>query len=318
MHGRTFEPEIGLYFYRARYLHPGLGRFIQCDPMGYEDSMNMYQSFNQNPVNFTDPMGEEIYIIDVTPSSNRIKANPSPMEIWYELRKQLTSTLAAKTLRHSERYSNIDESQLIRAEFTLRTGAFTNIVGPGARFAMGASPAGDVSDWTAVATGYDPMEDEHVSFFERGLYVAGGLLPVVKGKHLKKIYKGGEKVVGKMVDFFKGLFKSKKAIKIESIAEQYFSLTKGKVVFGHLPHYKSYAKEIGADFLDIPKEVWDKLSKSEAWALNKLFLDEVIKRGDEIYLATELRKGRSFYKKELKYLKKHGYIQIGDRLYKVK
>jgi RHS repeat-associated protein len=57
MHGRTFEPEIGLYFYRARYLHPELGRFLQGDPNGYEDSLNMYQAFNQNPVNFVDPMG---------------------------------------------------------------------------------------------------------------------------------------------------------------------------------------------------------------------------------------------------------------------
>ena len=32
-------------------------RFLQTDPMGYEDSLNLYQAFNQNPVNFTDPMG---------------------------------------------------------------------------------------------------------------------------------------------------------------------------------------------------------------------------------------------------------------------
>jgi len=37
-----------------------MGRFLQTDPMGYRDSMNLYQSFNCNPINFTDPMGEEI------------------------------------------------------------------------------------------------------------------------------------------------------------------------------------------------------------------------------------------------------------------
>jgi RHS repeat-associated protein len=61
MHGRTYEPEIGLYFYRARYLHPELGRFLQSDPNGYEDSLNMYQAFNQNPVNFVDPFGEDVW-----------------------------------------------------------------------------------------------------------------------------------------------------------------------------------------------------------------------------------------------------------------
>ncbi|MCP4567076.1 MAG: hypothetical protein GY841_05810, partial [FCB group bacterium] len=57
-HGRTYEPETGLYFYRARYYHPELGRFLQHDPLGYHDSMNLYQGFNMNPVNYTDPMGE--------------------------------------------------------------------------------------------------------------------------------------------------------------------------------------------------------------------------------------------------------------------
>ncbi len=56
-HGRTFEPETGLYYYRHRYYLPRLGRFLQNDPMGYEDSMNMYQAFKQNLVNFVDPMG---------------------------------------------------------------------------------------------------------------------------------------------------------------------------------------------------------------------------------------------------------------------
>jgi len=32
-------------------------RFLQTDPMGYEDSLNLYQAFNQNPVNFVDPFG---------------------------------------------------------------------------------------------------------------------------------------------------------------------------------------------------------------------------------------------------------------------
>ncbi|MCP4154190.1 MAG: hypothetical protein GY757_41070, partial [bacterium] len=57
--GRNFEYETGLYYFRARYYHPELGRFLQNDPLGYQDSMNMYQAFNQNPVNFVDPMGLE-------------------------------------------------------------------------------------------------------------------------------------------------------------------------------------------------------------------------------------------------------------------
>ena len=58
---------IYLYFYRHRYYHPKLGRFLQQDPMGYEDSLNLYQAFNQNPVNFDDPMGlEKIDLVHAT------------------------------------------------------------------------------------------------------------------------------------------------------------------------------------------------------------------------------------------------------------
>ncbi len=60
-HGRTFEPETGLYYYRHRYYLPRIGRFLQNDPMGYKDSMNMYQAFNQNPVNYVDPMGLRVH-----------------------------------------------------------------------------------------------------------------------------------------------------------------------------------------------------------------------------------------------------------------
>ena len=57
--GRRYDYETGLYYFRARYYDPIMGRFLSVDPMGYKDSMNLYQAFNMNPVNFTDPFGFE-------------------------------------------------------------------------------------------------------------------------------------------------------------------------------------------------------------------------------------------------------------------
>jgi len=47
----------GLYYYRARYYNPTIGRFISEDPIGSGGTTNAYAYVHNNPLNFLDPLG---------------------------------------------------------------------------------------------------------------------------------------------------------------------------------------------------------------------------------------------------------------------
>ncbi|MDD3145057.1 MAG: hypothetical protein PHV23_03005 [Candidatus Gracilibacteria bacterium] len=55
--GREYDSEIGLYYNRARYYNPELGRFISRDPIDIYDDVNLYGYVKNNSVNAKDPTG---------------------------------------------------------------------------------------------------------------------------------------------------------------------------------------------------------------------------------------------------------------------
>ena len=62
--GREWDSETGLYYYRARYYDPTIGRFISEDPTRFEGSgTNFYRYTFNNPTTFIDPLGLKTTVV---------------------------------------------------------------------------------------------------------------------------------------------------------------------------------------------------------------------------------------------------------------
>ena len=48
---------IGLYYYRARFFDPRVGRFISEDPIEFKGGLNFYSYVSNRPLNRVDPLG---------------------------------------------------------------------------------------------------------------------------------------------------------------------------------------------------------------------------------------------------------------------
>jgi RHS repeat-associated protein len=55
--GREWDAETGLYYYRARYYDPAIGRFISEDPIGLAAGPNFYAYVSNQPTMLRDPFG---------------------------------------------------------------------------------------------------------------------------------------------------------------------------------------------------------------------------------------------------------------------
>ncbi len=63
---RQFDSDTALYYYRARYYDPTIGRFISEDPIRFKSGVNFYRYASGNPVEVSDPSGLTNYTAQQT------------------------------------------------------------------------------------------------------------------------------------------------------------------------------------------------------------------------------------------------------------
>lgn len=81
---REFDPETGLYFYRARYYDSSTGRFLQQDPVPSSDTnVNLYPYVGNNPSNRVDPFGEFAIAIPALCAANAVACYAAGIAVSY-------------------------------------------------------------------------------------------------------------------------------------------------------------------------------------------------------------------------------------------
>ena len=271
--GKEYQQEIQWYDNHARFYDPYLIRTPVPDPHAenYYD-LSPYSWVANNPVNYADPDGMDVYVIINGES------------------------ILAKKEEGDHRFVDNETGKDI-------------------------DPFGQ--DWATVASSLDKASQNGFSLDDLGDSEQAGQLRKSVGLYNSMQAKNQFNDLADLITglgglrqaFSKGLTWWAKHFG-DDVAEQVTkqAATRGTTVLGHFPEYMDLANKIGANRFSIPTKIWDTMTNAERWTANSKFLDRMIRRGDDIILATPMNKIKpgSYYAKEIEYLLSKGYKLSSD------
>jgi RHS repeat-associated protein len=109
--GRRLFPSLGVYDFRARTYLPDWGRFLQRDPQGTADSLNLYEALGDNPASFIDPLGtEKSSIASVEFEPTLIQVSRKPTDASLELSEWKSNDVAYRESVYGDLYNKYDDA----------------------------------------------------------------------------------------------------------------------------------------------------------------------------------------------------------------
>ena len=278
--GEYFDTATGLYYLRARYYDPTVGRFTQEDT--HWNTANMIYGDTMQKLNVTvDAEGGEYFT-----------AIP-----------QLLAIRQAGNL-----YGYAVNSPVMFAD---HTGEIAFLIITGLIGAAIGGIAGAIHSYTT--TGEISWQSVGIGALTGGLL--GGGLGAVSGVLVAgSVVASTAAVTTGFSTLAVAISSGGWAAGVAFLMQNIQNATSNYTVLGHSPGYLELAKRIKARVFEIPTEIWNTLTGAQQWALNQEFLDVSISKGHEFIFSTNVYSARigSYLYAEIQYLLSNGYHIVDE------
>ncbi len=293
--GKEIQSDFDLdwYDYGARIYNPTIGRWNAVDPLA--DAYLPFSPYNytlNNPLRFIDPDGRSVKSTNHSVSLDGEDAE----ELWSNILKYTNGCPTGDCDVDDDMTYHIitddDGNELAK----IPLGPFNN-----RNFDASAAFGKNMElVWTMIKG----------MVIEVALYYSGG-------KVLSVVAKNGKWFIRWIAPKTKELMTRTRALldAVKLMNNTY--LNNGKAVLGHFSKtgmgYIEKAKSMSASYFDLG-DTWRLLPESWRWNLNRIFLDRVIRNGDDVYLSVSKQNIRqnSVLVDEIKYLQENGYKWVNQ------